>query len=50
MAEVLLMSYCRWSSDGMKCDVYVYEDVSGGFTYMFTLRKIINLHEAPYCT
>lgn len=26
------MSYCRWSSDDFQCDVYVYEDVSGGFT------------------
>jgi hypothetical protein len=26
------MSYCRWSSDHFDCDVYVYEDVSGGWT------------------
>lgn len=26
------MSYCRWSSDNGRCDVYVYEDVSGGWT------------------
>ena len=26
------MSYCRFSSDNWKSDVYVYEDVSGGFT------------------
>jgi hypothetical protein len=26
------MSYCRWSSDKGYCDVYVYEDVSGGWT------------------
>ncbi len=26
------MSYCRWSSDWGECDVYVYEDVSGGWT------------------
>lgn len=26
------MSYCRWSSDDSQCDVYVYEDVMGGFT------------------
>jgi len=26
------MSYCRWSSDNGYCDVYVYEDVSGGWT------------------
>jgi len=26
------MSYCRWSSMNMMCDVYVYENVSGGWT------------------
>ena len=26
------MSYCRWSSEDFQCDVYVYEDCSGGFT------------------
>lgn len=26
------MSYCRWSSMNWQCDVYVYEDVSGGWT------------------
>lgn len=26
------MSYCRWSSENGYCDVYVYEDVSGGWT------------------
>ncbi len=26
------MSYCRWSSLNWMCDVYCYEDVSGGWT------------------
>lgn len=26
------MSYCRWSSMNWRCDVYVYEDCSGGWT------------------
>lgn len=26
------VSYCRWSSDNWRSDVYAYEDVSGGFT------------------
>jgi len=26
------MSYCRWSSDNFNCDLYCYEDVSGGYT------------------
>jgi len=25
------MSYCRWSSDNFRCDVYVYEAEYGGF-------------------
>lgn len=41
------MSYCRWSSDGFKCDVYVYEDVSGGWTCHVASRKVVNFHEAP---
>lgn len=26
------MSYCRWSSDDFRCDVYTYADVAGGYT------------------
>ena len=26
------VSYCRWSSNNWDCDLYCYEDVSGGFT------------------
>ena len=26
------MSYCRWSSDDWKSDLYVYADVAGGYT------------------
>lgn len=26
------MSYCRWSSDNFRCDLYCYEDVRGGWT------------------
>lgn len=33
------MSYCRWSSYGWKCDVYVYADVSGGWTTHVAGRK-----------
>jgi hypothetical protein len=42
------MSYCRWSSDGMKCDVYVYES-EYGYVCHVAGRKIVNLHEAPEC-
>lgn len=35
------MSYCRWSSDNWECDVYCYEDVSGGWTtYVAGRRRI----------
>ena len=43
------MSYCRFSSDRYGCDVYVYEDVHGGYTCHVAARKIVNLHEAPHC-
>ncbi len=34
------MSYCRWSSDNFKCDLYCYEDVSGGFTTCIAGNRI----------
>jgi len=33
------MSYCRWSSDQFQCDVYVYKDVSGGWTTHVASRR-----------
>jgi len=33
------MSYCRWSSDNFRCDVYVYGDVSGGYTTHVAARR-----------
>mgnify|MGYP003349019046 FL=1 len=42
------MSYCRWSSDGMKCDVYVYQDYHGDYMCHVAGRKIVNLDEAPH--
>lgn len=33
------MSYCRWSSDNGRCDVYVYEDASGGWTTHVAARR-----------
>lgn len=36
------MSYCRWSSDDFQCDVYVYEDVCGGWTtHVADRRRVI---------
>ena len=43
------MAYCRWSSNGFKCDVYVYEDVNGGYTCHVAGLKIVNGDEAPFC-
>lgn len=34
------MSYCRWSSDAFQCDVYVYEDASGGWTTHVAGRRV----------
>lgn len=34
------MSYCRWSSDDSQCDVYVYEDVSGGWTCHVATQRL----------
>lgn len=39
------MSYCRFSSDNWKCQLYCYEDVSGGFTTHVASRK--HQGEAP---
>lgn len=33
------MAYCRWSSCNWMCDVYVYADVSGGWTTHVAGRK-----------
>jgi hypothetical protein len=33
------MSYCRWSSDGGKCDVYVYEHCEGHWAIHVAGRK-----------
>ena len=42
------MSYCRWSSDNWKCDLYCYEDVSGGITTHVAGNRIVgDVPEAP---
>jgi hypothetical protein len=33
------MAYCRFSTDCFRCDVYAYEDVSGGWTIHVAARK-----------
>lgn len=41
------MSYCRWSSDGFRSDVYVYADVSGGWTTHVAGSRRLNLDTLP---
>ena len=40
------MSYCRFSSDDFKSDVYVYEDVGGGYTTHVAGRRVVG--DAPH--
>lgn len=41
------MSYCRWSSDNFRCDLYCYEDVSGGYTTHVAGRRRLGLDTLP---
>jgi hypothetical protein len=41
------MSYCRWSSDAFGCDVYVYEDVNGGYTCHVARRRMSDREGEP---
>jgi hypothetical protein len=40
------MSYCRWSSDHWRCDVYCYANVSGAWTTHVAARRIVG--EVPH--
>jgi hypothetical protein len=35
------MSYCRWSTDDFGCDLYVYEDVNGGWTIHIAQSRVV---------
>jgi hypothetical protein len=35
------MSYCRWSTDSFSCDLYCYEDVSGGWTTHVAGNRVV---------
>ena len=39
--EVEEMAYCRWSSEDFGCDLYVYEDVMGGFTVHVAGNRVV---------
>lgn len=35
------MSYCRFSSDDFRCDLYIYQDVRGGWTTHVAGSKVV---------
>lgn len=35
------MSYCRWSSDNWRCDVYAFADSGGGFTTHVAGNRVV---------
>lgn len=42
------MSYCRWSSMDFRCDLYIYADVSGGYTcHVAGGRRVFDEREPP---
>ena len=41
------MSYCRWSSMGGQCDLYIYADVSGGVTIHVATRRQVLTPDIP---
>jgi hypothetical protein len=40
-----MMSYCRWSSDDFKCDLYIYEHVGGFWALHVAGRR--HVHTPP---
>lgn len=41
------MSYCRWSTDDFQCDLYIYEDVYGGWTTHVAGARVVYLNPLP---
>ena len=42
------MSYCRWSNDNWRCDVYCYEDCRGGYTTHVAGNRVVGeIPEVP---
>lgn len=35
------MSHCRWSTDDFQCDLYVWEDASGGWRIAVAARRMV---------
>lgn len=42
------MSYCRWSSDDWKCDLYCYHSICGNFITHVAGRKHVGVPVNPY--
>ena len=42
------MSYCRWSSDDWKCDLYCYHSVCGGYITHVAGRKHVGVLGNPH--
>ena len=41
------MSYCRWSDNDHRCDVYVYADCDGGWTTHVASNRYVFLRSLP---
>ncbi len=41
------MSYCRFSTDDFQCDLYCYEDCSGGFTTHVAANRAVFKEPLP---
>lgn len=42
------MSYCRWSSDDWKCDLYCYHSCGGGYITHVASQKYIDVPVNPH--
>lgn len=42
------MSYCRWSSDGFRCDIYAYASCEGGVTVHVARRRQRGWYNVPH--
>ena len=42
------MSYCRWSSDDWKCDLYCYHSICGNYITHVAARRHVDVPVNPY--
>lgn len=42
------MSYCRWSTDDFRCDLYIYENVSGCWTIHVAGNRLVECPPKTY--